>query len=101
MEENIQQTNNKKTKNKIAIIAILIVIVVIVTMFLLIDKNPAEFDIANTVDNSETLEIKQEEQTLGEQVSVDNPISDIPQANIFEVETNPFKENKVKNPFEE
>ncbi len=49
-------------------------------------------------------DVPQEEQTLGEQISggvtPDNPASEVPQANVFEAETNPFKDDGFKNPFE-
>jgi len=50
------------------------------------------------------VEVPEEEQTLVDQISnsvnTDNPVSDVPQTNVFETETNPFKDDGFKNPFE-
>ena len=55
-------------------------------------------------DSYTAVEKPQEEQTLSAQISegidVDNPASEVPQANVFETDTNPFSDDGFKNPFE-
>ena len=79
------------------IIVIVVIIIVAVGMYFWLSgegESPTEIN---------TVEKPQEEQTLGEQISggaTDNPASEVPQANVFETETNPFSDDGFKNPFE-
>ena len=97
-EENIGQmgTNSGDGEKSPMLVIIIVVIVIIgVGAYFLLGSNSAT--------DSNTEKVPQEEQTLSEQISdaaTDNPASDIPQANVFETETNPFSDDGFKNPFE-
>ncbi|MFQ5662010.1 MAG: hypothetical protein ACE5F2_02035 [Candidatus Paceibacteria bacterium] len=89
-----QMGTDKKPMSVMLIVIIVVIIAIIAGLYFWLSSGSSD----------DAKEVPQEEQTLGEQISggaaTDNPASEVPQANVFEAETNPFKEDGFKNPFE-
>lgn len=91
------ENENKGQMSTGVIVAIVVIIIIILGAFFLLGSESSN-------EPEVTADVPQEEQTLSEQISegagTDNPASNVPQANVFETETNPFNDDGFKNPFE-
>lgn len=99
--ENIEQmgadNGDKKPMSVTLIVIIVVIIAIIAGVYFWLPSSIS-------LDESDTAKKLQEDQTLVDQISesvnTDNPASNVPQTNVFKTETNPFKDDGFKNPFE-
>ena len=94
IEKIVPENDDNSESGGSTIIIVIVIIVIIIGGYLWL----------NGISNKDLVEVPEEEQTLVDQISnsvnTDNPVSDVPQTNVFETETNPFKDDGFKNPFE-
>lgn len=94
------EAENKGQISTGLVVIIVAVIAIIAVFFLLGNDSSNESDTGVVQQDEQSLDDKTLSEQISEGASTDNPASDVPQANVFETETNPFKSDGFKNPFE-